>query len=51
MNRKKKLKQIYKQRVKAAKEKISGKKKQPYISKAEREKLESIETIETVENP
>jgi len=46
MNRKKKLKQIYKQRVKAANEKLSGKKKPPYISKAEREKLENEQNLE-----
>jgi hypothetical protein len=49
MNRKKKLKQIYKKRVKAANEKIGGKKKQPYISKAEREKLENLQTEEAPE--
>jgi hypothetical protein len=47
MNRKKKLNQIHKKRLKAANEKIGGKKKPIYISKAEREKLEELETTET----
>jgi hypothetical protein len=41
MNRKKKLKQILKKRVKASKAKLSGKTKEPYISKADRDKSEA----------
>jgi hypothetical protein len=41
MNRKKKLTQIHKKRVKAVAAKRSGKKKSPYISKAERAKLDA----------
>lgn len=39
MNRKKKLSQIHKQRIKAAKAKGNSPKKSTYISKAERAKL------------
>lgn len=46
MNRKKKLSQIHQKRLKAAKGKIGGKKKDPYIAKAEREKLENLEKPE-----
>lgn len=42
MNRKKKLSQIHQKRVKAAKAKGSTKKKSPYISKAERAKLDVL---------
>ncbi|WP_158966685.1 DUF2986 domain-containing protein [Paraglaciecola sp. L3A3] len=55
MNRKKKLTQIHKKRLKAAKAKGNPKKKDPYISKAERAKLaaeaESTETSETELTP
>lgn len=40
MNRKKKLTQIHKKRLKAAKAKGNPKKKNPYVSKADRAKLE-----------
>ena len=46
MNKKKKLNQIHTKRVKAAKAKGSGKKKDPYISKAERARLEELELLE-----
>jgi hypothetical protein len=43
MNKQKKLKQIHQKRLKAANVKLSSKKKTPYISKAERAKLEEIQ--------
>ncbi|MGO4891148.1 DUF2986 domain-containing protein [Flavobacterium sp. W21_SRS_FM6] len=42
MNRKKKLTQIHKQRIKAAKAKNNPAKKSAYISKAERAKLAAL---------
>ncbi|GAC34588.1 DUF2986 domain-containing protein [Paraglaciecola polaris] len=42
MNRKKKLTQIHKKRIKAVAAKSSGKKKSGYVSKAERAKLEQV---------
>mgnify|MGYP003922037995 CR=1 FL=1 len=47
MNKQKKLKQIHEKRLKAAKAKRNPNKKAPYISKADREKLENIEQLET----
>ncbi len=41
MNRKKKLKQILKKKAKRANAKLNPKKSKPYISKAERAKLEA----------
>jgi hypothetical protein len=46
MNRKKKLTQIHKKRVKAVAAKNSGKKKSGYVSKAERAKLEAAAEAE-----
>lgn len=46
MNKKKKLNQIHQKRLKAANAKLSSKKKTPYISKAERAKLEDIAKLE-----
>ena len=46
MNKQKKLKQIHQKRLKAAKAKRNPNKKAPYISKAERQKLEEAETSE-----
>lgn len=46
MNRKKKLNQIFQKRLKAAKAKSATKKKPPYISKAERAKLEELAKLE-----
>ena len=43
MNKQKKLKQIHQKRLKAANAKVDSKKKKPYISKAERAKLEQIQ--------
>jgi hypothetical protein len=43
MNKQKKLKQIHQKRLKAAHAKVDSKKKAPYISKAERAKLEEIQ--------
>ena len=42
MNRRKKINQILKKRAKQANSKVSGKKKPPYISKAQRVKLEEL---------
>jgi hypothetical protein len=47
MNKQKKLKQIHEKRLKTAKAKRNPNKKAPYISKAEREKLENLEQLET----
>jgi hypothetical protein len=48
MNRKKKLKQILKKRAKRANAKLNPKKSKPYISKAERAKLDATtSTTET----
>jgi hypothetical protein len=41
MNKQKKLKQIHQKRLKTAKAKRNPSKKEPYISKAERQKLEN----------
>ncbi|ABG40473.1 conserved hypothetical protein [Paraglaciecola sp. T6c] len=49
MNRKKKLTQIHKKRVKAVAAKNSGKKKSGYVSKAERAKLEAAAQAEEQE--
>lgn len=49
MNRKKKLTQIHKKRLKAAKAKGGVKKKSTYVSKADRAKLENAENAEKVE--
>lgn len=49
MNRKKKLTQIHKKRVKAVAAKNSGKKKSGYVSKAERAKLEAAAQAEEPE--
>ena len=49
MNRKKKLTQIHKKRVKAVAAKNSGKKKSAYVSKAERAKLEAAAEAEQAE--
>ncbi|MEM5497529.1 DUF2986 domain-containing protein [Paraglaciecola mesophila] len=49
MNRKKKLTQIHKKRVKAVAAKNSGKKKSGYVSKAERAKLEAASQFEDQE--
>jgi hypothetical protein len=46
MNKQKKLKQIHQKRLKTAKAKRNPTKKVPYISKAERQKLENEETPE-----
>ena len=51
MNKQKKLKQIHEKRLKAAKAKRNPNKKAPYISKAERGKLEKLENIEQLETP
>ena len=41
MNKQKKLKQIHQKRLKAAHAKVDSKKKAPYVSKAERARLEA----------
>jgi hypothetical protein len=46
MNRKKKITEILKKRLKKAKAKLSPNKKPKYISKADRAKLEQIEPKE-----
>lgn len=51
MNKKKKLTQIHQKRIKAAKAKGSGNKKAPYISKAERAKLEESIELEAEGTP
>ena len=43
MNKQKKLKQIHQKRLKAAHAKVDSKKKAPYVSKADRAKLDEIE--------
>ncbi|WP_166425542.1 DUF2986 domain-containing protein [Paraglaciecola sp. 20A4] len=48
MNRKKKLTQIHKKRIKAVAAKNSGKKKSSYVSKAERAKQEESVESETI---
>lgn len=48
MNKQKKLKQIHEKRLKAAKAKRNPNKKAPYVSKAERQKLENIELLENL---
>lgn len=45
LNRKKKLTQIHKKRLKAAKAKGQAKKQSTYVSKAERAKLEALESV------
>ncbi|MDN4504005.1 DUF2986 domain-containing protein [Alteromonadaceae bacterium BrNp21-10] len=47
MNRKKKLNQILQKRLKAAKAKGAGNKKDKYVSKAERARLEAAAELET----
>lgn len=43
MNKQKKLKQIHQKRLQAAHAKVDSKKKAPYVSKAERAKLEAFQ--------
>ena len=50
MNRKKKINQIYKSRMKKQNAKLHPNKKPGYVSKADRAKLESEQAAETVVN-